>query len=381
MRILHIGLAACFTEGMTYQDNQLSHQNVLDGHEVLYISNAQKYVNGVLVNTGYENVVLDDGVRLIRLPYECIVSGFVSSKIRKVSNLYKILDSFAPDVILSHGLSYLSVLDVVRYKKLHPNCKLYADTHTSYYNSGRNWFSLKVLHGILYKYLIQKSLPYLEKYLYIGEDERIFNYEVYKVPDSAMEFYPLGGVSYADIDYQHFRDKKRKEIGVFPDEKLYMHSGKLETKKRTKELLTAFAAVPDAKAKMAIIGYVPEEEKELISLMKADERVRFLGWKTGEELQEYLCACDIYCQPGAVSATLQNAICKYCAIIAYPHLHYRKHLDFGNIFWVKNKSDLIACFEHIKRNPALIQDMKLLSKKCAEELLDYKNLAKKLYQQ
>ena len=39
MRIAHVGVAGPFTENMSYQDNILSHQNALDGHEVLYISN------------------------------------------------------------------------------------------------------------------------------------------------------------------------------------------------------------------------------------------------------------------------------------------------------------------------------------------------------
>ena len=46
MRIAHVGLAAYYTDGMTYQDNQLAEQNARDGHQVLYISNAAKYVNG-----------------------------------------------------------------------------------------------------------------------------------------------------------------------------------------------------------------------------------------------------------------------------------------------------------------------------------------------
>ena len=44
MKIAHIGLASYFTENMTYQDNQLTNQNVLDGHEVLMISNASSGV-------------------------------------------------------------------------------------------------------------------------------------------------------------------------------------------------------------------------------------------------------------------------------------------------------------------------------------------------
>ena len=59
-----------------------------------------------------------------------------------------------------------SLLDVIRYKKDHPEVKLYADTHTAAYNSGTNWLSLHIQHRLFYKYLVQKLLPCLEKYFY-----------------------------------------------------------------------------------------------------------------------------------------------------------------------------------------------------------------------
>ena len=160
MRIAHIGLASFFTEHMTYQDNQLSNQNVLDGHEVLVISNASKYADGKVVDTGYEDYYLENGIRLIRLPYRRILSRSVSEKLRVVDGLYGILEDFKPDVIMSHNLAYVSVLDVIRYKKNHPEVNFYADTHTSVYNSGRNWVSLHLQHRILYRYLTQRALPF-----------------------------------------------------------------------------------------------------------------------------------------------------------------------------------------------------------------------------
>jgi hypothetical protein len=128
VKIAHIGLASYFTENMTYQDNQLTNQNVLDGHEVLMISNASKYEGGKVVATGYEDFYLENGVRLVRLPYRKVLSRSVSEKLRVVDGLYDLLESFKPDVILSHNLAYWSVLEVIRYKKSHPEVKLYADT-------------------------------------------------------------------------------------------------------------------------------------------------------------------------------------------------------------------------------------------------------------
>ncbi len=381
MKIAHIGLAACYTEGMTYQDNQLAEQNARDRHKVMYISNAAKYENGAIVETGYEDVLLPGGVRLVRMPYVHVLNRFVSSKFRKVQGLYPLLKDFAPDVILSHNLSYWSVLDVIRYKKAHPEVKFYADTHTTAYNSGTNWLSLQVLHRGLYRYLTQKALPYLEKYLYVGEEERQFSLQNYGVPESLMEFYPLGGRLLPEKEYQAARSKRRAELGLAEDELLLVHSGKLSPQKRTDELLRAFAAVPELNARLTVIGSIPEDRKDLLtSLIEADRRVSYLGWKSGDELQEYLCACDLYCQPGSVSATMQNAVCRNCGILSYPHKDYVKDLDYENILWAETEEDIEEMFRQIQGDPTLLKSLRKGSRRCAQELLDYRKLATRLYQ-
>ena len=130
-----------------------------------------------------------------------------------------------------------------------------------------------------------------------------------------MEFYPLGGNIFPPEEYAEKRERRRVELGLAPDELLLVHSGKLDALKRTEELLRAFAAVPELKAKLAVIGSIPDDRKELLtSLMEQDSRVQFLGWKSGAELQEYLCACDLYCQPGSLSATMQNASATICRL-------------------------------------------------------------------
>lgn len=381
MKIAHVGLASFYTEGMTYQDNMLSEQNVRDGHQVLYISNAAQYVNGRIEETGREERLLDNGMRLVRLPYNCFFNSFASSKFRRVEGLYRLLEDFAPDVIMSHGLSYWSVLDVIRYKKDHPEVKLYADTHTAAENSGTNWLSLHVLHRFFYRRLIQKALPYLEKYFYVGEGERQFSIQNYGVPESLMEFYPLGGTLLPEEEYQAVRTRRRAELGLAEDTPLLLHTGKLDALKRTDELLRAFAAVPELNARLAVIGSIPEDRKDLLnSLMEADKRVTYLGWRSGEELQEYLCACDLYCQPGSGSATLQNAICRNCPLLLYPHGSYLKDYNWGNVFWVKTEADMAEAFRRLAEDLTVLTPMEECSCRCAQEMLDYRKLAARLYQ-
>lgn len=380
MKIAHVGLASFYTEGMTYQDNQLAEQNVRDGQEVLYISNGAKYENGVVAETGFQDLMTQSGVRLVRLPYVHVLNHFVSDKFRKVKGLYQLLADFAPDVILSHDLSYWSVLDVIRYKQDHPEVKFYADTHTAYYNSGTNWLSLHVLHRIFYRYLVRQTLPYLEKFFYVGIGEKEFAMANYSVPESLMEFYPLGGTLLSDEEYAAVRAKRRAELGLEENDRLYIHSGKLDALKRSDELFRAFSAVDDPHAVLAVIGSIPEDRKSvLLPLIEADKRIRYLGWKTGEELQEYLCAADLYCQPGSVSATMQNAVCRNTPVMSYPHPAYTSNLDYGQFFWIRTQADMEQVFGKLKADPAVLAPMTAAARRCAEELLDYRRLAARLY--
>lgn len=381
MRILHVGLMCHFTEGMTYQDNQLTDQNVQDGHEVLYISDSAQYENGILVKTGFQDFMTQSGVRVVRLPYVHVFNRFVSEKFRKVRGLYSLISDFAPDVILSHGLAYWSVRDVIHYKKNHPEVRFYADTHTAYENSGTNWLSRHILHHFFYRSLVQLALPYLEKYWYIGIGEKKFSQEVYGVPESRMECYPLGGELFPRKVYDEKRNRRRAELGLAQDEILLVHTGKLGPLKRTVELLQAFSNVQELKARLIIIGAIPEETKtEILTRIERDYRVEYLGWKNADDLMEYLCACDLYCQPGSGSATLQNAICCGCPVVAFPIDSYVELLDRGQFFWVQTQNDMEEVFRKIAEDTSVLLPKTEKAWECAQEVLNYRKLAARLYQ-
>lgn len=380
MKIVFLGLASTFTPGLTYQDNYLCSQTLADGHQVTYISNPEKFVNGEIVETGAEDTVLPDGLHLIRLPYAKLGPDIITKKFRSFPGVYDILKNEQPDIIFCHGLQYWSVLDVIRYKKAHPEVKLYADTHADIYTSGTNWLSLHILHRVFYRYLIQKALPYVARYFCTTEECRQFSIENYGVPAERAEFYPLGGVLPTEDAYQSCRAARRAELGVQSDELLLVHAGKLEPQKKTDSLLRAFAAVPELKARLAVIGSIPEETKaSLLAQMEADPRVTYLGWKSGDDLQEYLCAADLYCQPGKVSAIMQNAVCNRCPILLYPHPGYVKDYDYDNILWVRDENDMIQAFQKLAAGETDLAALRQGSERCARELLDYKALTAKLY--
>lgn len=381
MKILHICLANFYIDNYAYQENMLPRINHEDGHDVRILASTETFVDNA--HLGYvepSEYVTEYGVPIKRLPYVKVGNSFSTHKFRAYPHLYGEIASFAPDVIFCHELQFWSVRDVIRYKKDHPAVKLYADTHAAYNNSGTNWLSLHVLHRGLYRYLTKKAFPYLEKYFYISDECRQFSHEIYDIPNEKMAFYPLGGTLLSDEEYAAVRAKRRAELGLVENDRLYIHSGKLDALKRTDELLRAFSAVEDPHAVLAVIGSIPKErEAVLLPLMEADKRIRYLGWRTGEELQEYLCAADLYCQPGSQSVTMQNALCRYCPVMLYPHPAHTADYDRGEVIWIKTQADMEMVFRSLAADPAQLKPLRENAKKIARELLDYRKLAARLY--
>lgn len=381
MKIVFLGFASSYTPGMTYQDNYLCNQVLADGHEVTYLANTEEFINGKIEEVGEEDVFFPNGLHLIRLRNVFILSKVVTKKLRLYKGVYSILEKEKPDVIFCHNTQYGPIRDVAKYKKKHPNVKFYADTHTASYNSATNWLSLHILHRVYYKWLLQSAMPQLDKYYYIGESERSFAIKNYGVPESLMEFFPLGGLVLSDEEYQKNRQEIRNELVISDDMRLYGHAGKLTSLKKTEDLLLAFSSVPDKNARLIIMGSIPDDRKDvLLPMIQADSRVNYLGWISGDSLQRYLCACDLYCQPYDNSAIFQNAICCRCAIMTYPHSYYTKQYDNGNIIWEKGVEDMRRVFEQIVDGRINLKELQIASKQFAEQYLDYRKLAAKLYE-
>ncbi|PIE24845.1 MAG: hypothetical protein CSA60_02510 [Neptuniibacter caesariensis] len=379
MKILHICLASHYTEGMTYQDNQLPDQNVVDGHDVIVVSDCYKYEGVNLVEVNEEDCITKSGVRLVRMKYDRIINDFISSKIRKVKRLYDFLVTERPDVILFHGVAGFEMLSVAKYKMNNSKIKLYVDSHEDYHNSGTVWVSLFFQYRVFNSFIVSRIRKYVDKFLFLSYETRDFLVDIYGLKNDELEFYPLGGVVINEKEKRCYSDNVRRYHGYESTDILIVHTGKLTASKKTKELIEAFSQVRSTKLKLLIIGSIPEEQKPVLnSLISNDERINFLGWKNADELTEYLCAADIYFQPGTQSATMQNAICCGVPVALYPYSSHEPYLK-NNGFFVKNSQDYIDVLNEISSNPQKLLEMSDASYLIAREILDYKVLAARLY--
>ena len=380
MKILHCCLSQFYIDNYSYQENILPRVNKQMGHEVKIIASTETYLdNRNLEYVEPSRYYTEDGIEIVRLPYRKALPHKFMRKIRSYKGVTKEIEKFSPDVILHHGVPAYELLTFARYKMKNPNIRLYVDSHEDFHNSARNFLSREILHRRFYKPIVQKALPYIDKILCVSLEVFDFLEQLYEIPRSIMEFYPLGGIVVDGIEHQQRREKIRLDLGLGEDDVLFVHSGKMNRKKRTEDLLRAFSAVKSKKLRLILIGNLDEEiEKNVKALISQDDRVSFIGWKTGNELIDYLCACDMYLQPGTQSATLQNAICTGCPVMLYPYESHRPYLK-DNGFFVQTVEDMIDVFLKIESNPSIIEDMRVASYKVAYDILDYKKLAARLY--
>ena len=378
-KILHVCLASHYTEGLTYQENMLPDENVKDGHEVLIVSDCFKFIDGQLREVDSEDIVLQNGIHLIRLKYDLIINRFISSKIRKVSNFRTVLYNFNPDVILFHGVAGWEQLTVARYKKQNLSTKLYIDSHEDFNNSGTNIISYVFQYLFFNRFIVNKIKKYVDKFLFITLDSKEFLSKAYGLKNDEMEFYPLGGKIFNDKDYETIRNDTRKKYLISSESIVFLQTGKFDPLKKLTETLKSFSLTTDKNFKYIIAGSMSNELfLELKLLMQLDFRIEYVGWINGEQLESLLCAADVYVQAGPhQSATMQMSLCARCPVILHD---FPSHRDiFNNNGWlIKTQDDVNNAFLSIENDNNQLKVMSMKSYEFAKEYLDYSKLAKRI---
>lgn len=379
MRIAHVCLAGAYSEGMSYQDNSLVEINCADGHEVLIVSDCRRFEKNQLVRTDPEDRTLANGARLVRLPFDWAGPTALADKIKRCSRLYPMLAAFRPDVILYHGVVGIELLTLRRFKKAYPTTRIYVDSHEDVHNSGTTFLSYYGQYRLLTRWLIHRALPVIDKIFYISLETRDWLTDVLDLPEDVLEYYPLGGLIVDEASRAERRQKWRAAQGLADDEVVFLHTGKIDARKRSPELLTAFAAQQGAKSRLIIAGTIESDMVDTLpALIDADPRIHFIGWQSPDAMTDAMCGADVYVQPGGQSATLQNAICCGMPIIVYPHKSHQP-LVHGNGFYADDAAAIEKAIDAIMTFPAQLDAMRARSYAIARDVLDYRKLAARLY--
>lgn len=110
--------------------------------------------------------------------------------------------------------------------------------------------------------------------------------------------HPGVGVNVKDFqDVEIDRDQKREELGVSPDQVLFLNVGELIDRKNQKALLQAMKKLNNPKAMLYIAGDGEKKEKleNEIQALHLEKQVKLLGYRT--DVKELLKAADCFVFP------------------------------------------------------------------------------------
>ncbi|WP_312585601.1 glycosyltransferase [Acinetobacter sp.] len=384
MKIAHLCLSCFYYDGFSYQENLLPRQNVVDGHETIIIASTESIdKQGKITFLGKDKYQGSDGCLVYRVPYSKSLPPMIRSKVRSYEGVYEILKDFKPDVVYFHGISAYELLVLKKYKRLNPDAKIIVDVHSDANNSGTNWISKYFLHKFFYRSIFQMTLPVIDKIFCISMECMDFAIEEYGAPKEKTEFYPLGGDCLEDDEYNVRRKNMREKLNINDEKILILQTGKINKKKKAVEALSQFIQVKSDKFRYVIAGTLDEDVKDdIMDIIKTDERIKYIGWVDSNEMKDYLCASDVYMQPGSQSATMQQSLCLRNSVIID---NVKSHIPFieNNGWLINNDKDIRDIFNILANEKDLlnlINKMSMQSFNIASQTLDYKILAKKIYE-
>lgn len=377
MRIVHCCLACFYNEGFRYQENLLPECHVDEGHQVSVLASTEVYTaGGKLDYIEPCEYVNDKGIFVKRLAYRSKMPDKLKSKLRYYEGVYDSLVELKPDLIFFHGFGGHGICEVAEYVKDHPSTIFLADSHEAYYNSASGFLSKRILHGTLNRRWVQKALPYIQKIYCVSPDSITFLNEMYGVPEEMTVFAPLGDMIVSDDEYESLRTVGRSNLHITEGEIVMFHSGKLDEKKRTSDLIEAFQGCGDSRFRLVIAGtfITPSVENKVQQAIRDDARIQFVGWADAAMMRQYLCASDLYIQPGTQSSTAQSAACMRCAL-ALRRLYEYEYLYGDSVYYIEGPEDIADLLSSISANKDELFKKSVASYRVATDKLDYRELA------
>ncbi len=377
-----------FNETLGFQENLLLKYFSKQGHEVSIITSTYRdvfdYYHGKHDRAlPRSRETIEGGGTVIRLPFRY---NFLN-KLKAYRGFADELESEAPDFIFVHDISP-NFPEMVQYLRSHPDARMIMDYHADYSNSGKNWLSLKILHGVFRNYFLKQARPYLEKIYPIVPAGFTFLNEVYGVPMEEMDLLPLG----ADTDLaKGVRTENpsadiRRKHNIGPDDFVIITGGKLERRKKVELLLQAVEMTGRKNIHVLIAGKFPPDDQEYETFLHAEaqklgSQAHFVGWLNGRDMFRHMSASNMAVFPASQSVLwLQSIACGLPLVVGDTGGQDISYVNlYDNLMMLKgDEISAKGIYEKIQMlvdNPSLLKSMSEGALKTSDEMLDWNRIA------
>jgi 1,2-diacylglycerol 3-alpha-glucosyltransferase len=310
MRIVMVG--EFFDDALDYQENFLAKYYRRLGHEVVVITSNVRSIfdyvegrDGEVFPTG-ESAGTD--ARIIRLPFKF---NFVN-RIRAFGSIQPILEAERPDLIYFHDI-LPNLIEATAYVKRNPAVKMIMDFHADYSNSGANWPSRRILHGLIRRAILEIAKPKISMIFPIVPASADFLKDIYGLRGREMELLPLG----VDVEMtQRFRtdvirNEVRSQLGIPADAFVVFTGGKLSPLKHTEFLFDAVRRIGQPHLHVIVAGQLPAEPeyRQVIEEAAAGQPgIHFVGWQNRDGVYRNMAASDAAVFPSGQSVMWQQSL-------------------------------------------------------------------------
>ena len=380
MKIVHVSLCGPVTDNFTYQDNILPKFQARLGHELVMITS--QYVfnsNGDIVKDSRSIYYNEYNIKTIRLKIKG--KKTIMSKLKKYLNLYEVINQEKPDIVFVHGVQFKDISTIVKYLKLNRNIINFVDNHADFSNSAKGWLSKNILHKIIWRYYAHKINPYTRKFYGVLPARVEFLKSVYKLPESKIEFLPLG----ADDDYISRIDESennkiiRKKHSIQLNDFLIISGGKIDLcKRQILTLLKAVKAIDNERVKLIIFGPIVKELIEETDKYIDGIKIIHLEWLNVENSYNYFSASNLVVFPGRHSVYWEQVVAIGIPMLV-KYWEGTTHIDIGgNVEYIyeDNVDEIKHKIENLVFNDQDYLKMKNIAKSNKKTMYLYSNIAK-----
>ena len=330
MKILHLMLGCFYIDNYSYQENYLPKHHKLMGHDVEIVASLVTFDgNGkAALLPKADKYTNEYGIPVTRLDYK---KGKLNKKLRHYVGLREELERIAPELIFIHGVQFCDISVVAKYLKKHPEVKVFADSHSDFSNSARNWVSKNVLHRIVWRRCAQIINPFVTRFYGVLPARVDFLINEYKLPAEKVELLVMG----ADDDSviaaaaPKIRADIREKYGLAADDFVIMTGGKIDAfKTQTLLLMEAVARIDDPHVKLIVFGSVTPNLKDRVEALTDGKKVQYIGWVQANDSYDYFAAADLVVFPGRHSVFWEQVAAQGLPMLV-KHWNGTTHVDLG----------------------------------------------------
>lgn len=385
MKVLHCCLAAFYIDDFGYQENILPKMHKLQGHEVKILASTENYINKT--KKGYvkpASYFTSEGIPITRIPFVSYLPNFLVRKLRIYENIYENISNFKPDIIFIHDCQFMGVTEIRKYLIQNPEVKVFADCHTDFINSGKNWISKNILHKVIYKWCVKRIEPYVLKFYGTLPLRAAFYNQIYGVAINKLDVLPFGA-DYSNINFndkENIRLETRKKLGIKKEDFVLLSGGKIDKRKNIDLLINSIEKVRHKSIKLIVFGKPSVEMEEFFRSLVKNDKIIILDWVDSNKIYELIFAADLGVFPGTHSVIWEQAL-GFGLPCIFKKWEGMEHLDFGgNCLFLKEESveEITSQLNQVIEKEHLYEGM---LNRCTEEgpqRFSYYNIAEKAIQ-